>query len=303
MDKKKIIVIGGGFTSIIFNLLIPISKTLSTNFYGNKEEYRKNLTVNISNQTYPDRGDEIGKLSTNFKEMSKELLDRINELERITADLSHELKNPLASIKSAIEILQKGKENVKINNKLISIIDKDISRMNKLISDFAYYTKTKKEIEILESKKISINYLLEDIAASYKDNDKKISINIEFFKENYLVFANYDKLAQVISNVLNNAVSFSPNQSSILISCVYENKYCLIYIVDQGKGIDYKYRNKIFERFYTDRINNNNIHSGLGLDIARHIIESFNGKIRLEDKKIKGYNGACFVIELPLKEI
>ena len=117
------------------------------------------------------------------------------------------------------------------------------------------------------------------------------------------MYANYDKLAQVICNVLDNAVSFSPNQSSILISCVNENNNCLIYIFDQGKGIDYKYRDRIFERFYSDRTDNEGIHSGLGLDIARHIIESFNGQIRLEDKKIKGYNGACFVIELPLKAI
>ena len=94
-----------------------------------------------------------------------------------------------------------------------------------------------------------------------------------------------------------------PNKSEIFISFLVEKKIGIIKIIDQGPGINYKYQNKIFQRFYTDRGSNKNFHSGLGLDIARHIIESFGGKIYLGKSDVNSYYGACFVIELPVKTL
>ena len=265
-------------------------------------QYSLNSSMNQVRQSFPKRGDEIGRLSNNLEIMSKELLDRINELERFAADVSHELKNPLTSIKSANEILQKGNKSFDTNNKLISIINKETTKMNRLINDISNYTRTKAEIDNLDSQKVDIIKLLRDMLDDYKENKKNIIFKTRFYSDSNHIFANYEKIEQVISIVFDNAISFSPNSSSILLETKHLNNKIIISIVDQGRGIDFKYKEKIFERFYTDRDNNKDMHSGLGLDIARHIVRSYGGKIYLSDQRIKNYKGACFIIELPLKE-
>ena len=119
-------------------------------------QYSLNTSMNQVRQSFPKRGDEIGRLSKNLEAMSKELLDRINELERFAADVSHELKNPLASINSANEILQKGNKSFETNNKLISIINKETTKMNRLINDISNYTRTKAEVDNLDNQKVDI---------------------------------------------------------------------------------------------------------------------------------------------------
>ena len=235
--------------------------------------------------------------------MSKELLYRINELERFAADVSHALKNPLTSIRSANDILQKGNKNLETNKKLISIIDKDTDRMNRLITDISNYTRTKVEIDKLVNEDVNIINLISDMINNYSENNKSIYFKSSFSNNNYFIIANYEKIAQVISIIFDNAISFSPENSSIFVLCEKINKKIFIYIADQGIGISFDYSEKIFERFYTDRQENSELHSGLGLDIARHIVKCYGGSIYLGKQKIKGYKGACFVVELPLKEV
>ena len=267
------------------------------------KQYKSRKIKNIKKENFPIRGDEIGQLSQNFKFMSEELFDRISELERFAADVSHELKNPLASIKSANEILKKNYESIDDKVELISIIEKDTNKMNKLITDISNYTKTKVELDKLKNYDVNINKILEDIVESYDSNNKIKSFKTKITKEIYYVFANTEKLARVICNVIDNAISFSPKNSTIFISFSIEQMKGIIKIIDQGPGIGYKYKDKIFERFYTDRADNLDFHSGLGLDIARHIIKSFGGEIYLGKSDVKDYYGACFVIELPVKTI
>ena len=264
-------------------------------------QYSLNNSINYS---FPKRGDEIGQLSDNLELMSKELLNRINELERFAADVSHELKNPLTSIRSANDILQKGNKNPETNKELLSIIDKDTNRMNRLITDILNYTKSKVEADKLDKENIKIINLIRDMIDNYSQNKKNINFKSKFSNNNnYLINANYEKIAQVISIIFDNAISFSPENSSIFIYTRKFNKKIIIYVVDQGTGINKEYSEKIFERFYTDREENNDKHSGLGLDIARHIVTSYRGRIYLRKQKIKSYKGACFIVELPLKEV
>ena len=116
-----------------------------------------------------------------------------------------------------------------------------------------------------------------------------------------IIQANKDKLAQVFINIIENAISFSPLDSNILIyQHLYESNLA-IYIADQGQGINQSLKDKIFKRFYTDRPNNKDYYSGLGLSISKKIIESFEGSLILSKKKFKNYKGACFKIELPIK--
>lgn len=268
-------------------------------------QYRQNFSLSSVKNSFPKRGDEIGQLSKNLEIMSDELSTRINELERFAADVSHELKNPLTSIRSANDILKKNNKDINIQKKLISIIDKDTFKMNRLITDISNHTRTKAEIEMnrADNTEINIVELLKDMIKNYSINKKNIIFEFKCLEENLIIFSNYEKIAQVVAVLFDNAISFSPNKSFILVVCESIDGECLIRIVDQGIGIKFEYNKKIFDRFYKDRTTDDDKHSGLGLDIARHIVESYGGSIYLENKKVKSYQGACFVIKFPLKDV
>ena len=102
-------------------------------------------------------------------------------------------------------------------------------------------------------------------------------------------------------NLIENSISFSPQESNILIKQVTEHNKIIIYIVDQGCGVNEKLKDKIFERFYTDRQDKRDYHIGLGLSISKKIMESFDGSLKMRDRKMDNYKGACFQLELPLK--
>ena len=269
-------------------------------------QYRKKNITETSNYIFPARGDEIGNLSNNLRIMSNELIAKINELERFASDVSHELKNPLASIKSANEIL-KNNANHENKKKLIDIIDKDSARINRLITDISNYTRNKADLEKkIDKKEINVKELLNDLIENYgylsKVKNKKINFEANFTIDNILIVSDYEKITQVICAILDNAISFSPENSKILVSCEKINSYILIRIIDQGIGVSPDFSEKIFDRFYKDRNENNYEHSGLGLNIARQTAEYYGGSVYLENKKIKGFKGACFVIKLPLKD-
>ena len=123
-----------------------------------------------------------------------------------------------------------------------------------------------------------------------------------YVKSPIFVQANRDKLAQVFINLIENSFSFAPIKSSLFIHQLIENNSVIIYILDQGKGINMKDKEKIFERFYTDRSHKPKYHSGLGLSISKKIMQSFFGSIELSNYHLKDYNGACFKLKLPLKD-
>ena len=266
-------------------------------------KYKENKNISNFNQQFPERDDEIGQLSVNLKDMYKKLFSRIEELEKFAADVSHELKNPLTSIIHANEILNKDIVKNQGEAQFNTIIEKQTSKMIKLISDISNYTRQKVEMDKLPNEEIDIKKLLSDIIFDYKDRKKSIKLLLEMENNSYVTNGNYENLARAFTSLIDNAISFSPKNESILIKFEQQKDYGLIYVIDQGPGVKYEYRDKIFNRFYTDRKDEVNMHSGLGLDIAKSIIESYNGSVYLIDKTIKGYKGACFVVKLPIKEI
>ena len=221
--------------------------------------------------------------------------------------MSHELKNPLTSLQSANELIVNDKISGKDKKILINNMNKDIKRMNRLISDIANYTKIKAEIETENFEYIKIPELLKNIVEQYDDNKKNIQIKIDNTEiendENIIsVLANRNKLSQVFYNLIDNSISILDKDKKILISL--ENKddqYINIKIYDQGKGIPIELAEKVFDRFYTDRDVDRNNHTGLGLPIVREIIRSFRGSIRIIKSDRAEYSGACFIINLPLK--
>ena len=182
-----------------------------------------------------------------------------------------------------------------------------MARINRLITDISNYTRNKADLEKkIDKKEINVKELLNDLIENYgylsKVKNKKINFEANFTIDNILIVSDYEKITQVICAILDNAISFSPENSKILISCEKINSYILIRIIDQGIGVSPDFSEKIFDRFYKDRNENNYEHSGLGLNIARQTAEYYGGSVYLENKKIKGFKGACFVIKLPLKD-
>ena len=253
-----------------------------------------------NNLEYPKRKDEIGILGKDISSMSDDLKKRINEIESFASDVSHELKNPLSSLKSANELLIQNKITEDSKNLLIKNMTKDIERMNTLISDISNYTLTQVEMDEELFEKFDVIVFVEEFIKSLPHNN----VNIDFKNNNapaYIV-ANKNKLAQVFYNIIDNSFSHSPSKSKILINTIIQDENIIFNIVDQGIGIPLDFKEKIFDRFYTDRAKNKDKHTGLGLSISRKIIESFKGSINLIENNYEIYQGACFEIKLPLKD-
>ena len=284
------------FLSSLFfsrSLISPI-KLLSRITRSEREKSNKK-----NNLEYPRRKDEIGILGKDISSMSDDLKKRINEIESFASDVSHELKNPLSSLKSSSELLIQNKITEDSKNLLIKNMSKDIERMNILISDISNYTLTQVEIDEEIFEKFDVIVIVEDFIKSLPHNNIKID-----FKSNnapaYIV-ANKNKLAQVFYNIIHNSFSYSPSKSKILINTIIQDENIIFHIVDQGIGVPLDFKEKIFDRFYTDRLKDKDKHTGLGLSISRKIIESFKGSINLIENHYEIYQGACFEIKLPLK--
>jgi two-component system sensor histidine kinase ChvG len=283
------------FLSLLFSqsIVSPI-KILSNILRSERDKSNKKNDKFI----YPERNDEIGILSDDIRGMSEDLKNRINEIEGFAVDVSHELKNPLASLKSSNELLMENKINNKEKYLLLKNMQKDIDRINVLITDISRYALDQAEEVLLY--RFDVIEFLKDFLESYFSNPKNIKINFEFEKKTSMINANKDKLAQVFSNLIDNSLSYSPQNSEILIEQKTIDKDVIVSFFDQGLGINTRLKNKIFERFYTDREVDQDKHSGLGLSIAKKIIESFSGSLKLNNVKSEKYFGACFSIILPL---
>ena len=254
------------------------------------------------NLKYPKRKDEIGLLSNQIQSMSNDLKLQMNELEKFTADVAHELKNPLTAIKTSTELLLNKNldENIKI--KLLKNFNNDVDRMNKLISEISNFSRIIAEIETENFQLIEINDFLSNFKKNYLGNAKNIKIEIKLEKKRSYFLANQEKLLQVFLNLIDNSLSVSEENTSILINTSINNDILNIKIYDQGKGINFEHKDKIFNRFYTDRDDDRDKHSGLGLSICKEIIKSFNGSIELTKSDNYDFRGACFIIKLPLRK-
>ncbi len=258
---------------------------------------------NTQNINYPLRGDEIGILAKQIQVMSKDLKFQMVQLEKFTTDVAHELKNPLTAIKSSSELLLKNSISEENKLKVIKNFNKEVNRMNRLISDISNFTRTITEIETEKFKILDLNTFFNDLKKNYLGNSKNITLSIENHTSDLKVLLNEDKLLQVILNLIDNSVSIANNNSKILIKLdIIDNINVGIKIYDQGRGINFKYKYKVFDRFYTDRDEFREDHSGLGLSISKEIIKSFNGSIELTKSDNLNFGGACFIIKLPLRK-
>ena len=284
--------------SFIFSqsLVSPI-KRLSKLAILERERVSKNRIV------YPNRKDEIGVLSKEIQNMSAGLKLQIQQLEKFSADVSHELKNPLTSLQSAMELIDKETVSSENKQKLYKNMLNDIKRMNQLISDISKFTRLKAEIELEKNQFIDLNLFLDELPSMFANNQKEIELIVNQCEENIELLGNKNKLIQVFVNLIENSISLSPKQSKILIEVKKINKKMItIKIYDQGMGIEKNASEKVFDRFYTDRHENYKNHTGLGLSIAREIIIHMDGKLQLDKSEKSEYSGACFLIILPIRQ-
>jgi len=284
--------------SFIFSqsLVSPI-KRLSKLAILERERVSKNRIV------YPNRKDEIGVLSKEIQNMSAGLKLQIQQLEKFSADVSHELKNPLTSLQSAMELIDKETVSSENKQKLYKNMLNDIKRMNQLISDISKFTRLKAEIELEKNQFIDLNLFLDELPSMFANNHKEIKLIVNQCEENIELLGNKNKLIQVFVNLIENSISLSPKQSKILIEVKKINKKMItIKIYDQGMGIEKNASEKVFDRFYTDRHENYKNHTGLGLSIAREIITHMDGKLQLDKSEKSEYSGACFLIILPVRQ-
>ena len=257
-----------------------------------------------SKLTYPNRKDEVGILSNEIQKMTNDLKLQINQLEKFTTDVAHELKNPLTAIKSSSELLLKQSLSEHNKNIILSNFNKEVDRMNRLISDISNFSKTISEIESERFELVDLNHFLNKLKNNYLGNSKNVDIIIKSEDSNFNVLLNEDKLLQVMINLIENSLSLVSHRSSILINLQkIDQNFVELKIYDQGNGINFKDKDKIFNRFYTDRDEFRSNHSGLGLSISKEIIKSFEGTIELTKSDNLDFRGACFMIKLPLQPV
>lgn len=259
------------------------------------------------------RQDEIGNLSTALRDMTTALYDRIEAIESFAADVSHELKNPLTSLRSAVETLPLAKKE-ESQRRLLEVIEHDVRRLDRLITDISDASRLDAELARDDSESVELSKLLSDIVdlSSKMDKDKKVDItfdiNTSSKRTDYKVLGHDLRLGQVLTNLIENARSFVPEtKGHIHVELSSEGDFCIIKVRDNGPGIQIEDIDRIFERFYTDRPANEDFgqNSGLGLSISRQIIEAHGGTIHVENvaDAIGGKeSGACFVISLPLMQ-
>ncbi|MDO6964700.1 sensor histidine kinase [Rhizobium alvei] len=269
-----------------------------------------------SREEIPDfsfRQDEIGNLSVALRDMTNALYDRIAAIESFAADVSHELKNPLTSLRSAVETLPLAKSD-ESKKRLMDVIQHDVRRLDRLISDISDASRLDAELARADSKPVNLETLLTDlvnIAGEVRSRGKTVAVDLEIerkgaAKNNFVVNGHDLRLGQIVTNLIENARSFVPVQGGhIAVTLRRTKKNCIIEVADNGPGIDAENIDRIFERFYTDRPESEGFgqNSGLGLSISRQIAEAHGGTLKAENiiDEEGRRKGARFILTLPEK--
>jgi len=225
------------------------------------------------------RKDEVGQLSRSLNEMTENLYKRINIAETFSSDLAHEIRNPLTSLKGAAEVLENTLDNER-RKKLIKVISHDVERIERLITDYSQILKDEASLSRAKMKKIDLSHVISSVVEDFNSDllnlNKNIKININNSKLNgskLNVLGVESKLEQIVANLLDNAVSFSPTNGKISINCNLKKENAQLIIEDEGPGFNEKNIDKVFNRFYSNRPENFGEHSGLGLNIVKNLVD------------------------------
>ncbi len=255
---------------------------------------------------FVDRGDEIGDLSGALREMTAALWQRMDAIEGFAADVAHEIKNPLTSLRSAVETAARI-EDPERQRRLMAIILEDVQRLDRLISDISNASRLDAELSRAELAPVDIGGMLTTLADLYRGtpgaDGPRLEVEVPAGVD--LRVAGMEvRLVQVFRNLINNAISFSPPGGKIICRAERSDGFVIVSVEDEGPGIPEAKREAIFTRFYTERPADEKFgtHSGLGLSIARQIVEAHDGTVTAENRRDEtgAVRGARFIVRLPV---
>ena len=250
------------------------------------------------------RSDELGLLSRSLNNMTKDLQQRTQRAENSSADLAHEIRNPLASLKGASELLESTSDQIE-RSKLIKLLSHDVERIERLITDYSQMLKDEASLSREKMRVLDMDNLIKNVIDEFNNTNSVTEKNIKFIvnRKNLNghkleLFGIENRLEQVLANLLDNAVSFSPNNSKIIIDVESNKEAIFIKIKDVGPGFNEINTEKIFKRFYSNRPEKFGEHSGLGLNIVKSIVEMHGGNVRAINRSdVK--SGAEVELQLP----
>lgn len=268
---------------------------------GAAEKVQASATMRAEIPDFSDRADEVGHLSRALRSMTSALYNRIEAIERFAADVAHELKNPLTSLRSAVETLPLAKR-AEDRERLNAIIQHDVRRLDRLISDISNASRLDAELARQSADVVDVEKLVETMVSIHKDlaATRKIEVILakRAGKQAATALGHDSRLAQVFNNLIDNAVSFSTEGGTVNVTVTTTESDITVTVSDEGPGIRGDIT-RIFQRFYTDRPDGEHFgdHSGLGLSISRQIIEAHKGTIKAENRTDR--SGARFTVKLP----
>ncbi|SEP34737.1 two-component system, OmpR family, sensor histidine kinase ChvG [Rhodopseudomonas pseudopalustris] len=313
-ERLAILKIFGLAAVVMFVLSVLLASTIAgpvRRLADAAERVRRRIRARVEIPDFTTRRDEIGHLSGALREMTDSLYNRIEAIERFAADVSHELKNPLTSLRSAVETLPLAK-NDKSRARLLAVIEHDVKRLDRLISDISDASRLDAELQRQDAAPVDLRRLLTTLTLVANEtrlgNNAVVEVRFEGPASDPFSVPGHDsRLGQVISNLLSNAQSFSHPGGKVQIVCRRRKTEIEIVVDDDGPGIRDDAFEKIFERFYTDRPHQGfGQNSGLGLSISKQIVEAHGGKIRAENRPgprdadgEPTSAGARFVVRLP----
>ncbi len=297
IDERKIFIIRTAFfvaiVILIFSFVLnryflkPIRNLVNyTELIKNKK--KNNINIHITK----NRNDEIGILSNSLEEMTNELHKRINRTKNFSTDLVHEIRNPLASLKSASEIISET-NNQDQRKKLVKIVSHDVERIERLITDYSQILKDEAAMTSEKMQKIDLSLVTSSVVDDFNNiYNSKRGINIKLKingSKKYQILGIENRIEQIIANLLENSISFSKDNQSIEVHINKDKEGRIILkVIDEGEGFKENETEKIFERFYSNRPEKFGQHSGLGLNIVKNLVELHNGKIFASNNKDKG---------------
>ena len=258
--------------------------------YTNIIKEKSNEETNIEN--IKKRNDELGILSKSVDDMTKELNKRITNAENFSTDLVHEIRNPLASLKSASEIISETEDKT-LRDKLIKIISHDVERIERLVTDYSQMLKDEAAISSEQMKELDLKLITRSVVDDYNGvyNSKRgisVKLNTNGSKD-YKILGIENRVEQIIANLLDNSISFSNDNQEIEVELEKaKNGSINLNVIDQGEGFKETDTSKIFNRFYSNRPEKFGEHSGLGLNIVKNLVELHNGQIRASNNDDKG---------------
>jgi two-component system sensor histidine kinase ChvG len=254
---------------------------------------------------FPERNDEIGDLADSFKSMTSGLYDRIDAIESFAADVAHELKNPLTSLASAVEMFSRAKSE-EDRARFLDIVRSDVKRIDRLITDISDASRLDAELSRETKEPVALSKLLATLIEVYRMTDTGRPVEFVLHDElpqSAVVRGRDERFGQVFRNLIDNAISFSPEHGKVTVTASKHDMIARVTVEDEGPGIPPGNLESIFERFYTERPGESfGRNSGLGLSIARQIIEAAGGRIYAENRAPDNQQGggARLVVELPV---